>query len=137
MNIRELLRLNGLKNTPYRNHILNELIKHNNALTEGEIKGAFSESFDRVTFYRSTKALEEKGLIHRIVLNDTTVKYAFNSEAITPKSHPHFHCTECDNVTCIDSDIISKTSTLPSGYEVQSAQVLIEGVCPGCSEKSK
>jgi len=137
MNIGELLRLHGLKNTPHRNHILNELIGHNNALTESEIKGAFSEPFDRVTFYRSTKALEKKGLIHRIVLSDATVKYAFNSEAITPKFHPHFHCKECDNVTCIDSDIVAKTSTLPSGYEVQSAQVLIEGVCPECSENNK
>lgn len=132
----QILKEHRIKKTVCRKCILDKLIEsEDTALTENEIKDAFSDLFDRVTFYRSLKTLEENKVIHRIVLNNTTVKYALSSHLVLPKVHPHFHCTICDKVICLDSSILDKNIHLPMGYKVESAQILFEGTCPDCVGK--
>ena len=70
----EILNAHDLRNTGCRKFILSELLKNDAALSENELKGPYPVLFDRVTFYRTLKTLEEKGIIHRIVLNDNSVK---------------------------------------------------------------
>lgn len=136
MNAEQILKQHGIKKTVCRKCIIDKLIESDDtALTENEIKDAFSGLFDRVTFYRSLKTLEEAKVIHRIVLNNNTVKYALSSLLVLSKIHPHFHCTSCDKVTCLDSSLLDRNLHLPSGYKVDSAQVLLEGICPDCLKK--
>lgn len=135
VNAEHILKAHGLKNTGCRKHIVNELLTKGVALSEHEIKEVLPDLFDRVTFYRSLKTLEEKGIIHRIILHDASVKYALNDKLLYPEVHPHFHCTECDNVTCLDTDVKTNVSSLPPGYKVNETQVLYEGVCPKCLKK--
>lgn len=136
MNAEQILKDHGIKKTVCRKCILDKLIEsENTALTENEMKDAFLGLFDRVTFYRTLKTLEESKVIHRIVLNDATVKYALSGHLVLANVHPHFHCIGCDKVTCLDSSIIDKNIHLPVGYSVESAQVLFEGKCPDCGKK--
>lgn len=132
MNAEQLLKEHGLKNTGCRKHIVNELLTRGIALSENEIKEVLPDLFDRVTFYRSLKTLEEKGIIHRVILHDASVKYALNEQPVRLVAHPHFHCIACDNVTCLKTDTKANAPHLPPGYEVQQTQVLYEGVCPKC-----
>ena len=134
MNSDDILKAHNLKNTGCRKHIINELLNTNTALSENEIKAALPDLFDRVTFYRSLKTLEEKGIIHRIVLQDASIKYALNSEMLKKHDHAHFHCTDCDNVMCVES-IFDNSINMPSGFSVKSTQVLLEGVCPNCKDE--
>ena len=136
MNAEQILKQHGIKKTVCRKCIIDKLIASDDtALTENEIKDAFSGLFDRVTLYRALKTLEEAKVIHRIVLNNNTVKYALSSLLVLSKIHPHFHCTSCDKVTCLDSSLLDRNLHLPSGYKVDSAQVLLEGICPDCMKK--
>ena len=73
MDAEQILKLHNLKNTGCRKFIISELLNNDSALSENEIKKALPDLFDRVTFYRSLKTLEEKSIIHRIVLHDSTV----------------------------------------------------------------
>lgn len=134
MSAEEILKRHKLKNTGCRKFIISELLKNRTALSEQEIKITLPDLFDRVTFYRSLKTLEEKNILHRVVLHDATVKYALNNSSLNIHDHAHFHCTHCDGVICVE-DKIDKAVHLPSGYSVHSAQVLLEGVCSNCSKR--
>ena len=134
MDAEYILKHHNLKNTGCRKFIINELLKKEQALSEHEIKQVLPDLFDRVTFYRSLKTLEEVDIIHRIILNDATVKYALNKDAMPDAGHPHFHCMKCDEVICLETEI-KAPSNLPQGFSFDSAQVLIEGTCPHCKDK--
>ncbi len=133
MDAEKLLKHHNLKNTGCRKFILNELLHSDCALSENEIKKSLPDLFDRVTFYRSLKTLEEKNIIHRIVLNDSTIKYALNKEALSNIDHVHFHCIKCDDVICLETEVKAPTN-LPEGFSVDSAQILLEGICPICKK---
>lgn len=136
MTAEQILKEHGIKKTVCRKCIIDKLIESDDtALTENEIKDAFADLFDRVTFYRSLKTLEESKIIHRVVLNNATVKYALSSHLVLSKIHPHFHCTSCDKVICLDSSLMDRNIHLPTGYKVESAQILLEGICPECQKK--
>lgn len=136
MTAEQIFKEHGIKKTVCRKCIVDKLIESNvTALTENEIKDAFADLFDRVTFYRSLKTLEEAKVIHRIILNNTIVKYALSSKLVLSKIHPHFHCTHCDKVTCMDSSLIDRNIQLPAGYKIESAQIVLEGICPECQDK--
>lgn len=131
-NVEEILQRNELKNTACRKFIVGELLQSRTAMSEQELKGN-SELFDRVTFYRTLKTLEEHDIIHRIVLNDNTVKYALTRQKQGDTHvHSHFHCERCDEVLCLRG----KTrfdAELPEGYRQQEVFVVIEGICATCN----
>jgi len=131
MDAEQILKNHHLKNTGCRKFIISELLQTPSALSEHEIKQKLPDLFDRVTFYRSLKILEEKEIIHRIVLHDSTVKYALNQAAIAENEHAHFHCKKCDSVTCLETEIVT-TYNLPKGFSIDSIDVLLEGTCPNC-----
>ncbi|WP_029904430.1 Fur family transcriptional regulator [Prevotella sp. 10(H)] len=135
MNAEQILKHHNLKNTGCRKFIINELLTNESALSENEIKKTLPDLFDRVTFYRSLKTLEENNIIHRIVLHDSTVKYAINKEAVPVADHAHFHCKKCDSVTCLETQMQMPVS-LPAGFSVDSVEVLLEGTCPECITKN-
>lgn len=131
MNAEQILNHYNLKNTGCRKFIINELLQNDIALSEHQIKQSLPDLFDRVTFYRSLKTLEEKGIIHRVILHDSTVKYALNRENLLQKAHAHFHCIKCDEVTCLETEMEIPDS-LPGGFSVDIMEVLFEGTCPQC-----
>lgn len=129
----QILKQHNLKNTGCRKYIISELLKTESALSENEIKHSLPDLFDRITFYRSLKTLEEKGIIHRVILHDATLKYALNKDIVKNENHPHFHCVKCDEVVCLESEI-APPSNLPTGFSLDSAQVLFEGTCAHCKK---
>ena len=136
MTAEEILNAHDLKNTGCRKFILGELLKSDTALSENEIKDPFPELFDRVTFYRTLKTLEEKDIIHRIVLNDNTVKYALNRHHHDfEEMHSHFHCEKCDDVLCL-SGKTKFEAELPRDFIKREVYVVIEGLCAGCVHRS-
>jgi Fur family ferric uptake transcriptional regulator len=137
MTVDEILHQYDLKNTGCRKFILAELLQSESALSEEEIKKPFPDLFDRVTFYRTLKTLEERGIIHRIVLNDNSVKYALNGHHPDQnRLHAHFHCGKCDEVLCLQG----KTrfdAELPPDFVSQEVFVVIEGLCADCRHQSQ
>ena len=131
MKVEELLHKYDLKNTGCRKFILKELLKSDTAQSENELKGN-SDLFDRVTFYRTLKTLEERGVIHKIVLNDNSVKYALSSDHHAEDHlHSHFHCEKCDEVLCLRGKT-QFDAELPQGFIMNEVFVVIEGLCAGC-----
>lgn len=75
----DILREKGLKKSAQRISIINILLDKQIPLTESDIKAEMGDMYDRITFYRTIQTLLEKGVIHRITIDSTTVKYALNT----------------------------------------------------------
>ncbi|HBG41085.1 MAG TPA: transcriptional repressor [Porphyromonadaceae bacterium] len=133
MTAEEILYNHKLKNTTCRKQVVEELLEKKSALSENEIKSAFEGPFDRVTFYRTLKTLEQKEVIHRIALNDGTIKYALNGHHHENEHiHAHFHCEKCDEVFCLEEEQTYFHVDLPDKFVKNDVFVVVEGVCAEC-----
>ncbi len=129
----EILQEHDLKNTSCRKYVINRLLNSHTALSEDEIKETFPNLFDRVTLYRTLKTLEEKDIIHKIVLNDHSIKYALsNCQDDADILHSHFHCESCDDVMCLHGHTHVETE-LPQNFVQKKVYVVIEGLCANCT----
>lgn len=135
MNIADLLKEKGLKKSAQRVAILQALQERRAPLAEEEIKREMGEMYDRVTFYRTMQVLEAAGIIHRIVVDNTTTEYALNNEREEHPAHVHFYCTLCHRLTCLP-EVPLQAYALPEGYRQESCSVLIKGICPACSGRT-
>lgn len=132
MNSEEILKTFRLKRTKCREGILDVMLEANQALSENEIREKLSNDYDRTTFYRSFKTLEECHIIHKIVLDNQFVKYAYNdSISHDDRQHVHFYCTDCQTVRCIDTEPDYRFK-LPEGYSEEETEILIKGICAKC-----
>lgn len=136
MTVEEILHSHSLKSTGCRKYILAELLKSASAMSENELKESYPDLFDRVTLYRTLKTLEDTGIIHRIVLNDNTVKYALNKHHHENEAlHSHFHCEKCDEVLCLEGATQFKLE-LPNEYVIKDVSIVVEGLCANCLHSS-
>ncbi|HEX2535952.1 MAG TPA: transcriptional repressor [Chitinophagaceae bacterium] len=131
----ELLRKRHLSITDSRRKILSLFLSHSDALAHGDIEGKAGEKFDRVTIYRTLQTFVEKGIIHTIPTADNSVLYALCkdcAEGHHHDDHVHFVCSNCQSTFCLD-DVVSPKLSLPEGYQAESTQVVIKGICRNCS----
>ena len=115
----DILREKGLKKSAQRISIINILLDKQIPLTESDIKAEMGDMYDRITFYRTIQTLLEKGVIHRITIDSTTVKYALNTAQ--SHSHIHFYCKMCHAVTCF-KEIPLQEYVLPAGFEQEECE---------------
>lgn len=133
MTVENILREHRLKITPCRRFILGGLLESRRALSEQEIKKSFPVEFDRVTFYRTLKTLEDAGAIHKIVLPDHAPRYAVSLGSLHGHDiHSHFRCSRCEEVFCLHGKVRLQME-LPRGFVRHSVSLVIEGVCAACN----
>ena len=125
----DILRGKGLKKSAQRIAIISILLDKQIPLTESNIKEEMGDMYDRVTFYRTIQTLLENNIIHRITIDNVTVKYALNNSQ--NHSHIHFYCKICHSVTCFE-DIPLQEYHLPENFEQEECEVLIKGICNKC-----
>ncbi|MBT1704198.1 transcriptional repressor [Fulvivirgaceae bacterium PWU20] len=130
----KLLRDFRLRSTPTRQEILDLFLNSNYALSYGDIEKEISES-DRVTVYRTLKTFLDKGLIHKVLDDEGSLKYALCNDACDTSGHHHDHvhfkCMKCGQTNCINVDI--PEVKLPKGYVAQEKNLLIQGICDSCA----
>jgi Fur family ferric uptake transcriptional regulator len=134
MNVIELLKSHQLKKTAPRVAILNVLNNSKIPQSESEIKQAIGDLYDRITFYRSMHSLIEVGMIHKIVIDNTLVKYALNNcsdEHVHEVDHVHFFCNKCNSVMCLEQ-VKTASYQLPDGFLKNECDVVIKGCCNSC-----
>lgn len=135
----EILTLHGLRQTPIRLHLIEALQKSTLTVSENELKLAVNAVFDRTTFYRALQTLMDSGVIHRIVSDPNTTRYALNAcrqgHHVHAHQHVHFVCSECGAIECL-SALAIPAITPPDGYEVSTCEMIIRGRCPKCATKA-
>lgn len=130
----KLLKTFRLRSTPTRQEILEILLDKDYALSFGDIEKAVSGASDRVTVYRTLKTFLDKGLIHKVLDDEGTLKYALCSDSCSVSNHRHEHvhfkCTECGQTSCLEVQV--PHVRLPAGYKAKEFNLLIQGICAGC-----
>lgn len=80
----------------------------------------------------------DRHLVHVIEDGSATVKYelchSHHYSDTDDDTHAHFYCVRCGHTTCLEQ-LAVPSAQLPEGYEAQSANFLIKGLCPKCSSK--
>lgn len=99
--VKDILHKNDLAHTSCRERIVEVIASSTIPLSEDEIKAIVNDVYDSTTFYHTFKILITKGIIHKIVIDNTLDKYALNREQGTEKQHAHFYCLNCKKVFCL------------------------------------
>lgn len=127
-----------LRQTDCREEVLQVFGEHTFALAQSDIENRLSDRFDRVTLYRTLKTFVEKGLIHKVLDDEGTAKYAICKDTCHTRGHQHHHdhvhfkCTLCGQTECLD-EVHIPALALPSGYKRQEVSLLVQGICKNCN----
>jgi Fur family transcriptional regulator, ferric uptake regulator len=135
---KSILKEFSLRNTSCREEILQVFLNKNFALSHADIENKLSENFDRVTIYRTLKTFLDKGIIHKVLDDEGTTKYALCKEACAHHEHHHEHvhfkCIQCGLTNCLE-DIQIPLLQLPDGYSRIETNLLVQGICQLCNRK--
>lgn len=129
----DLLRRHRLQVTAQRLATLNAVSRHPHATADDIAKVVRREigAVSRQAIYDSLAVLAEKGLIRRIQPAGSAARY----EDRVGDNHHHLICRTCGRTVDVDCAVGSAPCLTPddaSGYEIDEAEVIYWGVCPGC-----
>ncbi len=131
-----LLTASGLEATVNRIHILETIGNNNCPLTAVDIFNIVdrTQSMNRVTVYRILDLLVEKKILERLNVGSKAAYYGLApNENHAP--HPHFYCTECGQMDCLNSESINiNADRLKKSFpgEIQKVEVRVDGICKNC-----
>ncbi|HEY9047563.1 MAG TPA: transcriptional repressor [Ohtaekwangia sp.] len=130
-----LLKTFRLRSTPSRLEILHLFLNKDYALSHGDIEKEINNELDRVTVYRTLKTFLDKGLIHKVLDDEGSLKYALCNDTCSKTGHHHDHvhfkCTNCGQTNCLEVEV--PAVKLPKGYRANEVNLLIQGICERCS----
>ena len=129
-----ILKDKSVRITPMRQMVLEYFLEFQQIAGLVELETIFPKA-DRITMYRTLKTFEEKGILHSIENGTSEVKYALCPEHCSEEQHqdlhPHFHCTQCQEISCLETVIIPVID-FPKAYTVAEITMSIRGICPNC-----
>jgi Fur family ferric uptake transcriptional regulator len=146
--VRDRIRGAGMRCTPARVAVMHHLETAPGPLTHAEVSEALHHlGFDRATIYRNLTELTEAGLASRVELGDHVWRFEMRHGGVA--EHPHFLCTSCGEVSCLDDvdvAITPKPGARPAGRSVKKtdvtgsrrrgirsvSEVLLKGTCEQC-----
>lgn len=104
----------------------------NHAIPVVELIEQLKKDMNKTTVYRILERLREEGIVHYFIGKDGLKWYAKSKQCSGghhSNVHPHFQCSSCGKAECLPVD-----ATIPSlsDYQVDSAAVLLVGVCKDC-----
>ena len=129
----ERLKGKGLRVTQQRVAVLEYLCATPSHPTAEEVGAAVNRAApttSRASVYNVLNSLKESGLIEELVFDDAVARYDAN---LGP--HHHFLCTACGAVHDVPCDALPPlpTKRLATGHTVESVDVTLRGLCPGCA----
>lgn len=132
----DILREKKLRVTPFRREVLHIFLNSKHAIATQDIEKALGEH-DRITLYRTLKSFIDKGVIHEITMPGEPVKMALcdvvcdSNDSFHEHNHVHFQCKDCNEVFCVDVDLLPKIE-LP-GFIIEEQEIQARGFCSECS----
>ncbi|MCG8618554.1 MAG: transcriptional repressor [Desulfobacterales bacterium] len=94
---------------------------------------------NRVTVYRILDLLVEKGVVDRISTGGRAAYYGLAPNR-HHQAHPHFYCTACGQMDCLDPGALSVefqqfADTFPG--RIDKLEMRLDGICKNCLKRSQ
>lgn len=134
-NIDKKLQYKNVNPTAMRELVLEILLKQKTAISLSELENKFTQA-NKSTLFRTLKTFEKNKIIHSIDDGSGSVKYAVchdNCECNPSELHAHFHCTKCGKTYCLN-DIPVPDINLPVGFNLESVNMVVKGICLNCKK---
>ena len=113
--------------------MLDEFDKSSHAISAIDLIRRLSNKLNKTTVYRILDKLEDDGVLHSFLDNGGLTWYAKCngcSKSVHHDVHPHFQCTSCGKVQCLETQI--HIPEIPN-YHISHSQILLQGVCKSCN----
>jgi len=127
----------GTRRTRQREALVGLIAAASGPLSVPELMEQVNAGQDKVgiaTVYRTVKLLSESGKVRAVTLPDGGVRY----ERAELGHHHHFHCRQCDRVFDLElCPVHLHAKDLPAGFEVESHEVTLLGLCADCGAPRK
>jgi Fur family transcriptional regulator, ferric uptake regulator len=134
----ELLRGAGLYSTRARVAIFGAMLEAGQPVDKKDIARRLGTSGpDEVTVYRTLASFCAKGLVHKLFASGRACRFEPAHNCGDVQCHPHFTCQKCGVTQCLTGVTIPLARGLQKGFRLLRQQVRLEGICPGCSGKTK
>ena len=132
----EILRNAGLRITACRTSLLHLLLHAREPLAQKELTASLEEQgFNRVTIYRALETFLEASIVHRIVTEDRTWRFAITLCGHRGHCHPPFTCRECGRIRCLQG--VSIPAVRLQGHRIEARAMYLWGLCPACLRKER
>jgi Fe2+ or Zn2+ uptake regulation protein len=125
----EILLQHGVRPLLHRVEVYSYLLDNRVHPTADDIYTALTGrgvSIARSTVYNILSLLVEKELVQAISIEENELRY---DACMTP--HIHFKCNQCGELYDIDEELFPSIN-LEEGFQVDSVEVSIRGICPHC-----
>jgi Fur family ferric uptake transcriptional regulator len=113
--------------------LLDEFKKSSNAISAIELIKRLANKINKTTVYRLLDKLEDDGVLHYF-LDSNGIKWFAKclgcSKSEHQDIHPHFQCTHCGNVDCLDVKV--SIPVIPN-RKIINSHILVLGICELCS----
>ncbi len=129
----DLMMHHGIKPTSNRIMIVNAFVKEHRPLSMTEIETQL-ESVDKSVISRTLALFRERHMVHVLPDGGDGIRYELCrsfSDDHDDDAHIHFYCSRCGKTFCLEDIPIPEVS-LPEGYEAESVNYMVTGVCPDC-----
>ena len=132
--IRDDIRAAGLRATPARVATLNLLREATSPMTHADVAERLDEDgVDKATAFRNLNDMTDAGLVRRTELGDHVYRFEeIRPGEIATESHPHFLCTICGTVSCLNNVELTAGSLRESSKVGEVVEILLRGRCNDC-----
>ena len=112
--------------------VLKEFKKEVHAIAAVELIKRLDQKINKSTVYRVLDKLEDDGVLHYFLDTKGIKWYALCNDCSKVQHqdvHPHFQCTECGTVDCLEINV-----TIPelANRTIVNSQILLSGKCELC-----
>lgn len=138
--LRGTLRDSGLRATPARVAVLRHLQLAPRPLSHAEVvDGLADRGWNRATLYRNLIDLVDAGLARKTELGDRVWRFEAAGAAHSSRSHPHFVCVGCGEVSCLEGVSVNIEPDGGGRAELlgQPLEIQIRGLCADCRRNRK
>ena len=129
----DLMMHHGIKPTANRILVASTLRDGGRPMSMMELEAAIG-TIDKSGISRTLALFREQHLVHTIQDGGDGVRYELcrsHSDIHDDDAHVHFYCTRCRKTFCLE-DIRIPDVDLPAGYDCESVNYMVSGICPAC-----